>query len=224
VYPAYQLFLRGDVQVDDKNAYEEITPLGFSRQPFLYPCLLKQDSIWMSVTPFEIETMKNTIRIAKGNVLTLGCGMGYVALMMSQKADVRSVTIVEKDLVVLTMFEQHILPQIPHRHKIKLIHQDAFDYLGNTFNLDNVEMVFVDIYQTVEDGLPLYLKFKKIEANTNSHITWTYWLEASMLAMIRREYIVHQTISPLKNITMNDLSNRSINQALLQSFKANNLL
>jgi hypothetical protein len=85
-------------------------------------------------------------------------------------------------------------------------------------------MVFVDIYQTVEDGLPLYLKFKKIEANTNSHITWTYWLEASMLAMIRREYIVHQTISPLKNITMNDLSNRSINQALLQSFKANNLL
>jgi 16S rRNA G966 N2-methylase RsmD len=193
VYPAYQLFLRGDVQVDDKNAYEEITPLGFSRQPFLYPCLLKQDSIWMSVTPFEIETMNDVVKLATGDVLTLGCGMGYVAFMMSQKQEVQSVTIIEKDAQVLMMFTQFILPQFPHRHKIKLIQDDAFTFLQTQTNLSIFNLVFVDIYQTVEDGLPIYLKLKKIEATSANGQRWHYWLEESMIAMVRRQLLEQNT-------------------------------
>ena len=215
VFPAYQLFLLGDVTVDENQAFAEKTPLGFSRKPFLYPCLLKADSIWMSVTPFEIETMSHVIKEAFGNVLTLGCGMGYVAFMMSEKKEVKSITIVEKDQHVLSMFEQHILPQFPHRHKINLIHQDAFDYLNKEVASTTFDMVFVDIYQTVDDGLPLYLKLKKIEARMSHTKPWFYWLEESMLALIRRQWIERRNFDLIeKGLNKEALLNALIRQLL----------
>ena len=209
------MFLLGDVTVDENQAFAEKTPLGFSRKPFLYPCLLKADSIWMSVTPFEIETMSHVIKEAFGNVLTLGCGMGYVAFMMSEKKEVKSITIVEKDQHVLSMFEQHILPQFPHRHKINLIHQDAFDYLNKEVASTTFDMVFVDIYQTVDDGLPLYLKLKKIEARMSHTKPWFYWLEESMLALIRRQWIERRNFDLIeKGLNKEALLNALIRQLL----------
>lgn len=58
-----------------------------------YPVIFQNSikSTWMSVSPNEINTMKQPIRNAKGKVLTLGCGMGYFAYMASLKADVESI-------------------------------------------------------------------------------------------------------------------------------------
>ena len=182
VFPAYQPFLIGDVSFDPKREGEEITPLGFARQPFLYPCLLNKDSIWMSVTPFEIETMKNPIEKAQGSVLTLGCGMGYFAFMTSQKECVSKVTIIEKDLFVIHLFQQEILPYFPHKEKVELILADGIDYLQHK-NLDCYDLVFIDIYQTVDDGLPIYESLKKIESSLRPQQPWIYWLENSMIAM-----------------------------------------
>ena len=186
VFPAYQPFLMGDVFIDSLHKGLEITSLGFARQPFLYPCLLKNDSIWMSVTPFEIETMKDPIVKAHHSVLTLGCGMGYFAFMASQKPNVKAVTIIEKDPSVLNLFKQEILPYFPHKEKIHLVLADGIDFLQNN-DLSRYNSVFIDIYQTVDDGLPIYETLKKMESSLQLKQTWIYWLENSMKAMKLRK-------------------------------------
>ena len=39
----------------------------------------------MTITPDEIETMKEAVDQAFGNVLTFGLGLGYYAYMVSEK-------------------------------------------------------------------------------------------------------------------------------------------
>lgn len=139
----------------------------------------------MSVTPFEIETMKNPIEKAQGSVLTLGCGMGYFAFMTSQKECVSKVTIIEKDPFVIQLFQKEILSYFPHKEKIEIVFADGIDYLQHK-NIECYDLVFIDIYQTVDDGLPIYESLKKIESSLRPKQPWFYWLENSMKAMMKR--------------------------------------
>ena len=61
----------------------------------MFPALLENDRIWMTITPNEIETMKEPVDGAFGNVLTYGLGLGYYAYMVSEKENVETVTIVD---------------------------------------------------------------------------------------------------------------------------------
>lgn len=63
----------------------------------------------MSVSPNEVFTMEKIIKNAKGKVLTLGCGMGYFAYMVSLKEDVESITIVESEQSVIDLFEKSLI-------------------------------------------------------------------------------------------------------------------
>lgn len=134
----------------------------------------------MSITPHEILTMKEPIKKAHGNVLTYGLGLGYYAYMISIKDEVKSVTIIEKDNRVIEMFNTYILPQFSYKNKIKIIHSDAIEYSKNRSKFD---YTFIDLWHTVDDGLPLYLTFKSIYQND---LNCDYWIEDSMLFMIRR--------------------------------------
>ena len=72
----------------------------------------------MSISPNEVFTMDQPIKKAKGKVLTLGCGMGYFAYMVSLKEDVESITIVELEQSVINLFEIYLLPQFENKDKI----------------------------------------------------------------------------------------------------------
>lgn len=71
----------------------------------------------MSVTPNEIETMRAPIARAHGRVLTFGLGIGYFAFMAASKADVESVTVVEREAAVIRLFTRLLLPQFPCAQK-----------------------------------------------------------------------------------------------------------
>lgn len=62
----------------------------------MFPAVLENERIWMTITPNEIETMKEAVDKAFGNVLTFGLGLGYYAYMVSEKVNVESITVVEK--------------------------------------------------------------------------------------------------------------------------------
>ena len=51
----------------------------------------------MSTIPHEINTMKKDIDIVKNNVLVLGLGIGYFSYLISNKASVKNITILEND-------------------------------------------------------------------------------------------------------------------------------
>ena len=75
-YEPFEGFVWNELEIDSKS-FSEHTPLGYFEESFSYPAVIQNDTIWMSIIPHEIETMKEPIKNAKGNVLVLGLGLGY---------------------------------------------------------------------------------------------------------------------------------------------------
>lgn len=130
---------------------------------------------WMSVEPFEINSFSKIINDSKGNVLLLGCGLGYSAYMISQKEDVKSVTIVEIDDDVITLFNKNILPKFSNKHKIKVVKEDALIYL-DTVDLNKFDYINLDTYKNVNDMLKPYL-FVLNKEKEYPNVKFSYWLE-----------------------------------------------
>ena len=79
--PSHIGFVYDEMIVKGKY-FEETTPFGYFDKPFEFLALLEKERIWMSVTPHEINTMKEPIKKAKGKVITLGLGLGDFAYMV----------------------------------------------------------------------------------------------------------------------------------------------
>ena len=174
-YEPYQIFPSDDISVD---GYKEVNHIGYFDKKFSYLALLKNNEIWMSLNPNEIKTMEPYIEKAQGHVLVLGLGMGYVAYMMANKKEVKSVTVIEKDSNVINIFNNLLWPSFNNKEKIKIINDDALSYLKR--KQKDFNYIFADIWHSPDDGLPLFLKIKKI----NRHVDC--WLEVSMYALLRR--------------------------------------
>jgi hypothetical protein len=186
-YLPFQGVLTGDVITNPIHHYLETTPLGYFLNPFFYLVIKQQAVTWMSVTPFEINTMAPVIDNMRGNVITLGLGLGYFASMVALKPEVSEVLVIEKNQQVIEIFLKHIYPHLENKEKIKIHHEDAFDYLRN--NTRSFDHLFVDIHHTADDGLPMYIRMKKLEKITRSG-QWHYWLESSIISLFRRYMIV----------------------------------
>ncbi|MBO5262379.1 MAG: hypothetical protein J6B45_04975 [Clostridia bacterium] len=180
-YKPYEGFIYRDIQVD---GYTEIPQIGYFDKEFSFPTVYENGQEWMAIKPNEIETMKEPIENAKGNVLVFGLGIGYFTYMVSQKQDVISVCVVERDESAISLFEKHILPQFPNKHKIRIVRADAFEYAKNEMANGMFDYGFVDLWHDVSDGVDLYVKMKKYEALCpNLHLD--YWIERSIISSIR---------------------------------------
>lgn len=179
-YAPYQLFPADEIDVSD-YPYEEFYKVGYFSREFNYLALLKNNEIWMSVNPNEINTMKPYINESYGNVLVFGLGMGYIAYMMSLKDEVSTITIVEKDINIINIFKKYLFPQFSQKQKIKIVHDDAFRYFENNYKFD---YIFADLWHNPEDGIPMYIRFEKMANDRNVKIN--YWLNDSLKSMKRR--------------------------------------
>ena len=183
-YLSYEGFVYDEIKVDPQY-YQEETPFGYFEKDFSYLALLENDEIWMSLIPHEINTMKNHIKDAFGNVLVLGLGLGYYVFHIARKKDVDKITIIEKDKRVIKIFKENLLPYFENKDKITIIEDDAIKYLSTPKDYD---YCFCDIYHNVEDGLPLYILIKQNE-KYHPYTKFSYWIETSLLAMLRRELL-----------------------------------
>ncbi len=180
-YEAYEGFIYKDLEI---KGYTEIPQIGYFDEEFSFPTVYENGREWMAIKPNEIETMKVPIEKARGSVLVYGLGIGYFAYMVSQKESVESVTVVERDGDVISLFESYILPQFPNKAKIKVIKADAFDFAKERMAKGKFDYVFTDLWHDVSDGVDLYVKMKKYEALCpNSH--FEYWIERSILSSVR---------------------------------------
>lgn len=198
-YKPYEIFVYDEIDV--KNDYfNEIVPIGYFKEEFPYFAVIQDELIWMSVIPHEINTMKKPINDAYGDVLVLGLGLGYYAFHVSNKEDVDKVTIIEKDKKVISLFKENILPYFPNKDKIRIIEDDAFNYLNENHSHD---FVFCDIYHNVSDGIGLYLKTKYFE-NIMTNSRFEYWIETSLLSMMRRQLLTVFEEQYLEGLTEKD--------------------
>ena len=182
-YDAYEGFPLNDVKVDASNYYQETYSLGFFDRSFFFPALNEKGETWMALIPSEINTMENAIKAAKGNVLVYGLGIGYYLYMISLKKEVTSITVVEKDKDVIKVFNDSLKHNF-NMKKIKIIESDALDYEDKCN--EHYDYVFTDLWHGGIDGLPIYILMKNKEKLSS---TYSYWLEESILAVLRRSVI-----------------------------------
>ena len=176
-YAPYELFLRDDLELTDD--LRQIPALGYFPEAFSYPSVLQDGREWMSIKPSEIESSQAAVDAATGRVVTFGLGLGYFAFMASEKPDVSSVTVVERDRAVIDLFTRHILPQFPQRRKVKVVEADAFDYLERSMPAAAPDFVFMDIWHDIADGAPLYVRARQFEARF-PRTRFLYWIERSL--------------------------------------------
>lgn len=182
-YAPYEPFVCNHPVLTD--TFREIPQIGYFTEEFFFPAVLENGIEWMTVTPNEIETMRQPIQSSHGQVLTLGLGLGYYAFHVSQREEVSSLTIVERNPEIIDLFQNHILPQFPHKEKIRLIQSDAFDYMQTQFRQSKFDVVFADLWHDASDGLDLYLQLKRYETAA-PHTSFSYWIEPSLLSVLRR--------------------------------------
>ena len=201
-YEPYEGFLYNDVYADKNNYYAEINSIGYFEEKVPYLTIIENDEVWMSITPFEINTMQKAIDDAHGNVLTYGLGLGYYTFMALNNPNVDTVTVIEKDAKAIKLFNEEILPKIRLKDKLKIIKADAFSYTKNHFSAGNYNYVFFDIYHSAIDGISSYLKMKKFE-DTYKDTKFVYWIEGSILSLLRR-YLVTLIEENLEGFTDQD--------------------
>ena len=178
-YEPYELFAYKDMTSED---YIEINSLGYFKEKFSFLALNYQGVTWMNITPNESETMEKSIIEIKGTVIVFGLGLGYLPFMISNKKEVTRVKVIENDLNIIKLFKDNLLDYFPNKEKIEIVKDDALNYLKVDLKSD---YAFVDLWHSPEDGLELFLKFKKSEKNSKS-TTYLYWLESSFYLYLRR--------------------------------------
>ena len=179
-YAPYEIFSFDDLSVNEE--YFEVNKVGYFRNNFPFIALNYQGVTWMSITPNEINTMQKHIDQAKGNIVVFGLGLGYFPYMASLKEEVTSITIIEKEQKIIDIFKGYIFNQFPKKDKIKIIKADAFEVLNQKLDYD---FAFIDLWHSIEDGLPLFLKCKKLE-KLSTDCKFAYWLDNGFYAALRR--------------------------------------
>lgn len=180
-YKPFEGFVCNDIIRTEEG--RQVPQIGFFEDEFIYPAVLENGRIWMTITPNEIETMKEAVNKAYGNVLTYGLGLGYYAYMVSEKENVDSITIVEINDDVIQLFKEHILPQFPNADKVNIIKTDAFKYAQQHMAKGQFDFVFTDLWHDVSDGIDMYLKMKEYE-KCSPHSVFMYWIEKSILCYL----------------------------------------
>lgn len=180
-YKAFEGFVCNDiVRTLDGRQYPQI---GFFAQEFTYPAILENGRIWMTVTPNEVETMKEAVKGARGKVLAYGLGLGYYAYMVSEKEEVNSITVVEKNSDIIQLFQTHIFPQFKHAEKVQIIEADAFEYAKQVMPAMGYDFVFTDLWHDVSDGIGMYKEMKHYE-KLCPRTKFAYWIEKSILCYL----------------------------------------
>ncbi|AZK49187.1 hypothetical protein EIM92_22810 [Paenibacillus lentus] len=180
-YKPFEGFVCNDIVRTEEG--RQIPQIGFFDTAFRFPAILENNRIWMTITPNEIETMKEPVEQAFGNVLTYGLGLGYYAYMVSEKENVTSVTVVESNKHVIDLFRQYVLPQFKHGHKIHIVQADAFEYAEEQMGKGKYDFVFTDLWHDVSDGMDMYLQMKQYEKQCPGTV-FTYWIEKSILCYL----------------------------------------
>lgn len=181
-YEPYEGFVCGPLRLGQH--YAAVPAIGYFAEGFSYPMVLENGVEWMAIKPNEIETMHRPIADAHGRVLTFGLGLGYFAYMAARKEAVSSVTVIEREADIIRLFREEILPQFgPFAPKIDIIEADAFAF-ARSRAARAYDYVFCDLWHDAADGLPLYIRMRKIE-KTLQTAPFAYWIEDMLLSELR---------------------------------------
>lgn len=198
-------------------------PIGYFETDIDLPVLKEGNKVWMSPAISEIKSMGDGIEKGHGKCMTMGLGIGVLPYLWLLKDEVESVTVVEVNQDVIDLFEKYIRPQFKTPKKLEIIHGDAFDYYNEEF-LSKFDYVYVDFWESTEDGLGFYTRLmeKRIDF---SHVD--YWIEDSMLYDVKYVvapylYTVYEDKSIMDFISSIDADSKKFAKKVNRYFKTRN--
>ena len=97
-------------------------------ESLVVPVFFVDGTLFMSLTPMEVQSAAFAIFCAHGDVATAGLGMGYFALKCAAKDSVTKVTVYEQSEDVIKYFNDHFSDREGFE-KIEIVHGDARETL-----------------------------------------------------------------------------------------------
>ena len=178
---ADELFSLSSIQFDPDRELNDSMRLVALDEPMEVTILYQNNEVWMLDVPSEAETIDPYAKKAHGNILTFGLGIGYYPFMAMLNPSVEKITVIEKSKPVIELFNLYLRPQFPNHITLEIIEGDAFDYFNEKF-LSQYDSVFVDIWQSNQDGLVLIEKL--LENYLPDFNQVDFWIESSCFEII----------------------------------------
>ena len=107
--------------------------------------LIKDDRVWMSLSPVEIESLAPHVARMRGHVVIAGLGMGLALYNALLRPVVRRVTVIEQDADVIALFEAIRDPDWPNADRFRIEQADALVWRSP----EPVDYLYADIWDKV---------------------------------------------------------------------------
>jgi hypothetical protein len=126
--------------------------------------LMRDDQVWMSLTPLEFESQGLGLVFAQGHVAVLGLGLGWVAAECALDPAVTGVTIVERDPEVIALHrELDLFARLPGHcgAKVKIVQDDALAWRPD----QPVDLLMPDIWLPLVSAQDRAADVRQMQAN-----------------------------------------------------------
>jgi hypothetical protein len=145
--------------------------------------LMRDNNVWMSTTPLELESQSIGIELAKGHVVICGLGMGWSAAATALNPNVTAITVVEYDPDVIALHDElDIFSQLPPaaRSKISIEQADANRWRP----IAEVDTLMPDIWlPLISNGRVTEVQNMQANVGANSVYFWGQELEIARHAV-----------------------------------------
>ena len=143
--------------------------------------LMRDNRVWMSLSPVEIESLAPHVAHMRGHVVIAGLGMGLALYNALLRPAVRQITVLELDSEVIALFAAIIRPDMAESGRFSIEQVDARDWRTT----ESVDFLYADIWD----------KIGALEAAANTRIMCRnmrpksagYWgMEADFVSFLAR--------------------------------------
>ena len=187
--PSYQAVTLGDwtlFRAPDIHRSETAYFTASAPMPAEYWVLTRKGQVWMSLTPLEMQSQGYHARLANGNVVVMGLGMGTLVYNLLRNPKVTSITICEREqeVVELLMLAAPWFNEAVKSGRVELHINDALNFHPGSIKPD---VLLVDIWRGL--GSPqAEADVMQIQHNVGAgHVGW-WGQELALVLWIYQKY------------------------------------
>lgn len=143
--------------------------------------LMRDNRVWMSLSPVEIESLAPHLSHMRGHVVIAGLGMGLALYNALLRPAVRQITVLECDSEVIALFTAMMPRDISGSGRFSIEQVDARDWR----TAESVEYLYADIWDKI--GAPEALADTRTICRNLRPKSAGYWgMEADFVSFLAR--------------------------------------
>lgn len=156
---------------------------------------------WMSITPHETESQELAYQHARGEVVIMGLGMGWIAANCALNPEVTRVRIIECDADIIRLYHQcgaHESLPPEARDKISILEADALAWRPDPD--DEVDFLYVDIWLALDEPQALE-QVRQMQARVAASVVYFWGQELAIASALNDSGVELVGLSNLQLMT-----------------------